>query len=561
MFRPAAATPGPPTIPASLRRLIPLLLLAGVATLLISDGCGHKGGRQAAEGEKGGAAAKPGILAIAAPTEPDHLLPPLSRSPAAAALWGWVYPALIRVEVDSTMRGRLVGDLATQWQLDPDRKGIRFYLATDRLWDDTTAVAPIDVVTSYRLFRDPAIGGGWARRLEEILSVEAIDASPSAVLFRFRRPLSQERALQLATLPLLSAAQWAKSAGLRPLLGEAGRIPRSAGPFRIDEWKQGDFIRLSRHPFPPPGRVPRADRVLIRFVPSGRGRMLQVGQGAVDAAIDIPPEEVQHLRDEGPEVRISWSGPIEVEALVWNCDHPLWGRWDLRRDVSAHIDMARLRLAAAGEWEESPILEATGLLEGAREDTTATPGSSDTTATSASTQEGAPTTDSLPDFSVAMYGNPSLEILYDAADPRRERIAVEIALQLDHFGVGTRLLPQSAAECAARIAGRRFDAVVIGYSIPAIRDVGEIWQTGGALNVAGLRAIGVDSLIALARSPAADSLPDVWDRVERRAHASFPFLPIDRRVRLDAIGPTVRGWRADPAEPYGDLLSLERSSR
>jgi ABC-type transport system substrate-binding protein len=577
--------------------------------LILSLGCGREAKRKSTEAQGEGAAAKPPTLIVAVPYEPDQLLPPLSRSPASAALWGWVFPSLVRVEADSTMRGRFTGDLAASWQLDDDRKGIRFFLASDRLWDDTTAVGPSDVVTAYHLFVDPKIAGSWGRRLDEILSIEAPGANPGMVLFRFRHPIALARALQLATLPVISSAQWAKSVGLHPPLGTAGRIPRTAGPFRIDEWKPGDSIRLTRHPFPPAGRIPRAERVLIRFVPSGESRGLQVEHGAADIAIDIPSEEAKRLREEEPQIRLERSGPIEVEALVWNLDHPIWGRWDLRRDVAMHLDMDRLRHAAAGDWEDAPVLGATGIFE-ARKGTRAAPlrtvnsgaavaasgsaaldsgaavveseptvadsqaatvrsrvaaiepvGSSEPSGSSKPSEPAPALADSLPAFSFAAYGNPPIEILYETANARRERIAVEVAVQLDRLGLSTRLSPQSAEECAARIRERRFEAVVTGYTIPAIHDVGEIWQSGGALNLAGLRAAGVDSLVALARSAAADTIPDAWDRVEQRVHTYYPFIPIDRRVRVDGVGPSALGWRADAYDPYGDLLSLEHSPR
>lgn|GEM_PF-4745769 len=521
------------------------ILTALLVPLLLS--CARKGSEGGGTTPAEGSGAHPPMAVVAVPGEPDQLLPPLARSPASTALWTWIFPSLVRIEADSLMRGRFVGDLAASWQIDDDRRGIRFHLDTTRLWDDTTAVGVADVLTSYRLYRDPTIAGSWARRLDEIVSVEEPQSSPGTILFRFRRPLALARALQLASLPVISSAQWAQNVNRRPALGEPGRLPHAAGPFRVEEWKPGDSIRLARHPFPPAERVPRAERVLVRFAPGGRSRSIQVEQGIADVAIDIPPEEAQRLREEAAGgVRLARGGAVEVEALVWNCDHPMWGRWDLRRDVAAHLDATRLRRAASGPTEDARDLEATGLFEARVPPPN--PASPDSA------------TDSIPSFSFGIYGNPTLEILYDTANPRRERIAVEIAVQLDRFGMPVRLTPAPGAECLARIDQRRFDAVVAGFAIPAIHDVGEVWGAGGILNVSGLRAAGVDSLIAVARSAAADTIPDAWDRVELSAHTQFPFIPIDRRVRIDAIGPAARGYHADPFDAYGDLLSLEHES-
>ena len=75
-----------------------------------------------------------------------------------------------------------------------------------------------------------------------------------------------------------------------------------------------------------------------------------------------------------------------------------------------------------------------------------------------------------------------------------ERIAVDATLQLDRLGVAGRLRPLPARECAMRIAGRFFDATVVGWTIPATGDVGEIWRTEGSANVTGLSDTRTDSL-------------------------------------------------------------------
>jgi hypothetical protein len=159
---------------------------------------------------------------------------------------------------------------------------------------------------------------------------------------------------------------------------------------------------------------------------------------------------------------------------------------------------------------------------------------------------------------LAYFGPPSLELLYNAGNMRCERMAIEIALQLDRLGTVCRLLPLSGEECASRIAQRRFQAALMEWSLPALEDIGEVYGSGGALNPAGFADASTDSLIALARSAAADTIPDAWTRVEKRAAAMLPYMFIGRRIRIDGLGPQLAGYRRDPAQPYGDLLTLER---
>jgi ABC-type transport system substrate-binding protein len=514
------------------RRVLPLL------TLLILS-CSRRDGGDAERAPAGVLGARAPMLVVAVAEEPDQLAPPFARSSASAAIWPWILPALVRAEAESLGAGRFVGDLATSWEMEDGGRATRFYLG-GRMWEDTTAVGAQDVVTSYRLYRDPAVGGDWPSRLTEIASVEAPAGAAGIVLFKFRRPLSEQRALQLAALPLIEADQYEKTKGRRPLLGEPGRPVHAAGPFRVEEWKQGESIRLARHPFPPEGRAPRADRILIRFVPAGRSRALQLEQGIADVAIDLPVGEARRLREEGnTEIRLVRAGAIAVEALAFNLDHPVWGRWDLRRMARTRLDARALARAAAGGGEGGEAWPCSGFL-GLAPDSAAAPVPADSAQ--------AP---------FALLGAPSIEILYDTADARSERIAVDAALQLDRLGVDCRLRPLPARECLTRIAGRLFDATVVSWTIPATGEIGEIWRTGGSANVAGLSDTRVDSLVAWARSPAADTVSGVWEKVDRRARSLDACVFVDRRARIDGVGAGVTGHRADPLHAYGDLLPLE----
>ncbi len=543
------------------------------------------------------------ILVVAVAEEPDQLVPPFSRSPASAALWPWVLPALVRVEADSLGRGRVEPDLALSWQSEDGGRAFRFFLDSGRFWEDTTSVGASDVVESYRLYRDPTLGGGWARRLDEIVSVESPADGRGSVLFHFRRPLSRARALQLAALPVISSEQWAKTKDRKPALGEPGRPVHSAGPFRIEEWKRGEYIRLARNPFAPAGRAPRSEQLMLRFVPSGRGRAAQLQAGIADLAVDLPAEDAALLRDESPEIRLVRAGACAAEAILWNLDHPIWGGLALRRALYARLDFAAIRLVAAGGSDPPLVEPCSGLLVGGtevesapdaavssptRDRAPAPPGgataASDSASASPDSAAEAPDGAAAPPDStagpraiapaldnvlassdtspaaagLANFGSPPLELLYDAADARRERVAIEIAIELDRLGVVCRLTPLSEADCAGRIADRRFEAVLVEWSLPALQDVGEVYESGGALNCSGFADASTDSLIILARSAAADTIPNAWERVEGRATAMLPIMFFGRRIRVDGIGPQLTGYRRDPLQPYGDLLSLER---
>jgi ABC-type transport system substrate-binding protein len=355
--------------------------------------------------------------------------------------------------------------------------------------------------------------------------------------------LSRARILQLAALPIFSAEQWRATRDRRAPLGGAALPVLAAGPFRVQEWRAGESLRLERHPFPPPGRAAGVDRLHLRFLASARSRALQVEHGMVDLALDLPPEEASRLHDGDSGVHTVRAGPAGIEALVWNLDDPRWGRLGLRRYLSERIDRARVRRALASP-EDSVAFEWGEPCEGFFP-------------MAADTSEAGAVSDTLWLRTEPLA--PSLDLLYDRSDALRERVAVELALQLNRLGISCRLDPVSADVCGERIAARRFQAALVGWMIPPLTDLGEVYGSSGAFNLAGLEDPEVDRLIAEARGGATDTLPDAWQQIEARARRQLPYLFLFRRVRVDAVGPRVRAYRPDPLQPCSDLLSLQRN--
>lgn len=529
------------------------------------------------------------VLTVSVAVEPDQLVPPFAKTAGAAAIWEWILPSLVRFDGDSLGAGRPVGDLAASWQQEDDGRAMRFFLDQGRFWQDTTQVTAEDVVTTYGLYREPRPESLWPGRLDAIQSVEG-SPDGGSVLFRFRRPLSRARALELAALPCISSRQWEALRDRSPLLGEPERPVHAAGPFVIEEWRRGEYVRLVAHPFPPRDRIARTRRIQLRFAPAGIARGLQVEQGVADVAVDLPVEEILRLRREAPDVTIVRAGVASVQAITWNVDDPIWGGVGIRNAAARALDRVRLLRAAAGGMPSSAMpcdgflklehgsetaprpaspLDDVATLQ--RTDSAAA-ATDDTTAAVAGTPEAAPDSSHAAGEGVqlareaprggldlAAYGSPELEILFDATSERRQRIAVEMLLQLRHASVPARLVPQGAGELWRRIAERRFQAVIAEWSISHPGAIGEIWGSGGSANVAGLTDSSADSILAFARSPAADTTSGAWERLERRGRATASHVFVERRVRYDALAPGVRGYRPSPLRPYGDLLVLEKT--
>ena len=253
------------------------------------------------------------MLVVAVAEEPDQLVPPFARSRASAAIWPWILPALVRVEAESLGAGR-VGDLALSWEIEDGGRAVRFYLDSGRMWEDTTSVG---AGRRHELSALPR--SHHRRRLAFASSMRSPRSSPRRRAGDRSSSVSagpsRARALQLAALPVIEAEQYEKTKDRIPRSASRGapstRRDRSVSRSGSKASRSGSRVTRS-----PEGRVPRAEQLMLRFVPSGRSRAAQLEAGIADLAIDLPGEALAMLRDESPEVRLVRAGGCAAEAIL-----------------------------------------------------------------------------------------------------------------------------------------------------------------------------------------------------------------------------------------------------
>jgi peptide/nickel transport system substrate-binding protein len=101
------------------------------------------------------------------------------------------------------------------------------------------------------------------------------------------------------------------------------------GPYALDSYTPGTSVVLTANPNWFQGQ-PYFDKVELREVPSAANRSLLVQSGEVDVALDIPPRELEALKD-APNVRI-WSTPGNIVARVgFNLDTPPFDNVNFRK--------------------------------------------------------------------------------------------------------------------------------------------------------------------------------------------------------------------------------------
>ncbi len=193
-----------------------------------------------------------------------------------------IFEPLVALDRDHT----LVPGLAESW-VNPDDRTAIFTLRPGLKFSDGRPVTTEDAAASIRA----VVEKGWATA-PALRSVESARAlNEHCVEVRTRQP----------SFVLLSRLNW----GFVIPEASVAKVPVPAlgtGPYRLEHWKMGHEIVLTRNPH---FRGPAApfEKARLVVVEDPKKRIAMVREGRADAADQIPPEDVSRLTSD-PAVRV-----------------------------------------------------------------------------------------------------------------------------------------------------------------------------------------------------------------------------------------------------------------
>lgn len=214
--------------------------------------------------------------------------------------------------------------LAERWQVSADQRSYTFYLRQGVAFHNGAPLTSADVTWSLHRYLDPAThwrclreftGGGFA----VITAVAALGAA--AVRITLDRPSPGF----LAALARVDCGETAVMQ--RQSVGPDGawRLPIGTGPFRLAEWRRGQYIELVRfsgyHPLPGPrdgntgGKRALVDRLRFLVVPDTVSAQAALLRGDLDVLDDVLPLDARVLEGRR-DIRISLSPTASIFMLL-----------------------------------------------------------------------------------------------------------------------------------------------------------------------------------------------------------------------------------------------------
>lgn len=235
------------------------------------------------------------------------------------------------------------------------RQGVRFH--------NGATLTSAEVLWSWKRYLDPATQ--WrclpdfdGRGIAKITDIAAPNAS--TVVFTLEKPT----ALFLATM---ARADCGMSAILHPdSLGADGKLatPIGTGPFRLGEWRRGQFIELNRfeeytaRSEPRTGytgnKTPEVARARFVIIPDSAAAKAALLSGAIDVLTDVSNSDVAELRRRA-DIRVDSVPAMGLNGFLIQTRDPIMQDVRMRRALALSLDLPEIvRAVSEGLSQPNP---------------------------------------------------------------------------------------------------------------------------------------------------------------------------------------------------------------
>ncbi len=257
-----------------------------------------------------------------------QLEPPILDPTAGAAaaideiVYANVFEGLTRFGPD----GSVLPALAESWEIAPDGLSWVFNLRPGVTFHDGIAMTAEDVVFSFDRAMAEDSTNAQKQLFDGINEVTAID------------DVTVEIGLDAPKGDLLFNLAWGDAVIVSPATADTNATnPVGTGPFRFEQWVQGDRIVLTRYP-DYWGEAPALERVTFRFISDPTAAFAAMMAGDVDAFPVFPAPENLAQFEADPRFQVIVGSTEGETILAMNNARPPFDDIRVRRAVSMAID-------------------------------------------------------------------------------------------------------------------------------------------------------------------------------------------------------------------------------
>ncbi|MGE5280430.1 MAG: peptide-binding protein [Deltaproteobacteria bacterium] len=477
---------------------------------------------------------KGGTLVLAASADARTLVPILASDSASAAVCGLIFNGLVKYDADL----ELTGDLAESWDVSADGLTITFHLRRNVLWQDGRPFSARDVLFTYNKLIDPTVRTAYAGDFLLVKDIRAPD--PTTVVVTYAEPFAPALASWgMGILPehILNNVDLNTAAAIQPV---------GTGPWRLKTWRRNERMELRSFPgyFDTQAMI---TRLFERIIPDETTAFLALETQDVDAA-GLTPLQYARQTDTAlfkERYRKFRTPGFGYTYLGYNLNDPRFKDARVRRALALAVDkneIIRIVLLGMGRVVTGPFVPQSWAYDERIADAGYDPGAARRLLAEAGWRD----TDG--DGRLDKDGRPfSFTILTNQGNDQREKTAQLLQGYFKDIGVEAKIkVVEWSALLSEFIDKRRFEAVLLGWSLGRDPDVYDIWHSSktkeGEFNFISYGNAEVDDLLVRGRRTFDQK---ERQRIYRRIHAILneeqPVLFLYSADTLEAVSRRVEG--------------------
>lgn len=400
--------------------------------------------------------------------EPSILIPMLAGDSPSHEVAGLVFNGLVKYDTDLSV----IGDLAESWDISKDGLVITFHLRKGVKWADGVEFTADDVMFGYKTIINEKTPTAYSEDFLQVEKADVIDKYTFKATYKkpFAPALTSWGNLVVLPKHLLEGKDITKS--------ELARNPIGMGPYKLTKWISGQELTLDSNKEYFEGR-PYINRYVYRIIPDPATMFLELQTGGIDMMGLTPLQytkqtNTQYFKQNFQKFRYP---QFVYTYMGFNLKHPFFRDKRIRQAIAYAIDKSEivdvilfgLGSPATGPyvpntWPYNPNVKKFEYNPEKSKQLLKEAGWNDTDGDGILDKDGRP-------FRFTIFTNMGNSLRMNTATIIQYRLA-KVGIKVD-----IRALEWSTF-VNQFIDKRRFEAVILGWSIGLDPDQYDIWYSG-----------------------------------------------------------------------------------
>jgi peptide/nickel transport system substrate-binding protein len=481
-------------------------------------------------------------IVVASASDARTLIPILASDSSSAEICGLLFNGLVKYDKDLN----IVGDLAESWEIKEGGLVIVFHLKKNVRWHDGYPFSAEDVVFTYQRIIDPHVPTPYASDFLKVSSCEAVD--PLTVRVTYREPFAPA---------LMSWGLWIMPKhileGVDLNQGSfPKKIPIGTGPYKFKNWARQEKIELVANAdyF---DQAPFITRYISRVIPDPATLFFELETLGVDAAGLSPLQFTRQTTNKlfNNAYRKFRTPGFQYTYLAYNLTDERFSDKRVRRALSYAVNteqIIRIVLLGLGRPITGPFLPQSWAYDQSVQPMAFDPDRARTLLTDAGwidTDHDGWVEKNGEEFTFTILVNQGLDV--------RTKTAELIQKYLKDVGVRVKIkVLEWSALLTEFIDKRRFEAVLLGWSLSKDPDVYDIWHSSktkeGEFNFISFKNAEVDKQLEEGRRTFdIEKRAACYHRIHRIIAEEQPVMFLFAPDSLDVISSRIEGIAPAPA--------------